>query len=374
MGMEQNEKPIRVLQIIGSLHPGGMENFVMNLCENMDSEKVVSDVLVHVRRDDDRKYVERIEKKGGHVYELPRLTQNPIANLRGITSLVRKNHYAAVIRHTPNALIAPQLWAAKKGKTAVVCHSHNETDPKKILHFLGKSWIQHMEVERFACSPRAGQWMFGKKPFRVIHNAVNLEKFTFSALKREQIRKEFQLNDTAHIYGHVANFIASKNHQYLVKIYQKILEKDNDGICICVGDGELRPQIEEEAKHLGIADRVIFTGVRHDADALMSAMDVLIFPSLFEGLPLTLIEAQASGLPVLLSDTVAREVEVTEGLINWLSIQDEPESWAEQAVARAQGSCNRECQKQNLVNAGYDIKTLAAWYEEFFMQCARKHN
>lgn len=368
--MEQTRKPVRVLHIVGSLHPGGMENFVMNLCENMDSEKVMSDILVHMRREDDQKYVECIEKNGGHVYELPRLTRKPLTNLHGITELVQENHYAVVIRHTPNALIAPQLWAAKRGGARVICHSHTETDPKKVLHFLGKIWIKHMDVERFACSPRAGQWMFGKKTFHIIHNAVNLDKFTFSERKREQIRKELHVSDDTHIYGHVANFIACKNHQYLIRIFQKILEQDENGICLCIGDGELRPQIEEEAKKLKIADKVIFMGVRHDADALMAAMDVMIFPSLFEGLPLTLIEAQAAGLPILLSDTVTKEVEVTDGLITWLTIQSEPEKWADAAIAKTKSTNSRECQRQKLITAGYDIRTLSVWYENFFSQCA----
>ncbi len=359
---------IRILHIVGSMHPGGMENFVMNLYENIDRQRFQFDVIVHMRREDD--YVDRIRQMGGRVYELPRLTKNPVANLRGIRKIVRENRYPVVIRHTPTALIAPQLLAAKRGGAAVVCHSHNETDPKKFAHAVGRAMMKRMDIGRFACSERAGRWMFGKKDFQIVHNAVDIEKYRFDPEKRAAIREEFSLGER-HLYGHVANFIRSKNHTYLMKIYAGIAGLDEDAAFVCIGDGELRSGVEEEAKALGIGDRVIFTGVRFDTDAWMSAMDVLIFPSLFEGLPLTLIEAQAAGLPCLISEAVTKDALVTEGLIAWESVEEEPLKWAKKAVQMAGRVWSRECQRESIARHGYDIRSLAKWYEEYFERMSR---
>lgn len=360
---------IRILHVVGSMHPGGMENFIMNLYGKIDRTKFQFDVIVHMRREDD--YVDRIREMGGRVYELPRLTSNPFANLRGIRRIVKENRYPLVIRHTPNALVAPQLWAAKRGGAMAVCHSHNETDPKKLLHRIGRMMMRHMKIGRFACSERAGKWMFGNRPFRIVHNAVDMERFCFSDQKRSRIRGEFSLGGR-HVYGHIANFIESKNHAYLINIYAEIAKMDRDAVFVCVGDGGLRREIEAQADALGIGERVLFTGVRYDTDAWMSAMDVLIFPSLFEGLPLTLIEAQAAGLPVLLSSNVTRDVEVTQGLISWESIENDPVEWARRAVELIQRGGDRTCQRDAIAAAGYDIRALAEWYEDYFEKSNRK--
>ncbi len=361
--------PIRILHIVGSMHPGGMENFIMNLYENIDRDRFQFDVIVHMRREDD--YVDRIRSMGGRVYELPRLTKSPAANLKGIRKIVRENGYPVVIRHTPNALVAPQLLAAKKGGAVAVCHSHNETDPKKILHLLGRAMLKRMSIERFACSERAGKWMFGKKAFRIVHNAVDIDKYCFQREKRERLRREFGLGD-GHVYGHVANFIESKNHTYLMRVYAGLAAADPGASFVCIGDGELRRRTEEEAETLGIRDRVIFTGVRFDTDAWMSAMDVLIFPSLFEGLPLTLIEAQASGLPCLISRAVTGDVEVTQGLLTWESVAAEPSEWVKKALLLAHQKTDRSCQRESIARHGYDIRSLAEWYEQYFEKMSRR--
>lgn len=365
---EKERIMIRILHIVGSMHPGGMENFVMNLYEHIDRSAFQFDVIVHMRREDD--YVDRIRQMGGRVYELPRLTSNPIANLRGIRKIVKENGYPLVIRHTPNALIAPQLLAAKRGGALTACHSHNETDPKQFLHRAGRFLMKHMKMERFACSERAGKWMFGNRRFRIVHNAVDMERFCFSGRKRDLIRAEFSL-EGRHVYGHIANFTASKNHAFLIKIYAEIAKTDSKAAFFCIGDGELRKRIEQEAKELGIADKVLFTGMRQEADAFMSAMDVLVFPSVFEGLPLTLIEAQAAGLPILLSKNVTRDVEVTKGLIKWKSIDEKPEAWAAEAFALVRDGEeglpeSRACQREAIAAAGYDIRELVKWYEAYF--------
>ena len=371
--------PVRVLHIVGSMHPGGMENFIMNLYRNIDRDRIQFDFVVHMSGDAD--YEQEIQRMGGKLYTLPRLTGHPIANLKGLYRIVKDGHYKIAIRHTPNALVAPQVYAAARAGAFSICHSHNTTDPKKLLHHIGKLLMKHGKIGRFACSKDAGTWMFGKRECTVVHNAIDIDKFSFDPKKRARIRKEFSLEDK-HVYGHVGNFIQSKNHPFLLSVYREIARLDERAAFFLIGDGDLREQMIKEAERLGIREQVIFTGIRHDVDAFLSAMDVLIFPSVFEGLPLTLIEAQAAGLPCLLSTAVDKSVEVTKGLVSWKSIDETPQAWAKKAVSLVGNNGDaipkadiveaRLCQREAVSEAGYDIRALAKWYEDYFETISRQ--
>lgn len=361
---------IRILHMVGAMYPGGMENFIMNLYEKIDREKFQFDFIVHLQKEND--YCEQIKKLGGRVYEVPRLTKNPIGSLVKLYKIIRKNKYKIVIRHTANALVAPQLLVAKLAGAKTICHSHNETDPQVTIHKMGKVMMKLAADRRLACSKKAGEWMFGSREFQVIHNAINVNKFEYSVEKANRIRKEFDLFGK-HVYGHIANFIESKNHMFLLEVYKEISQKDDNAVFFCLGEGDLRPQIEEKIRQLKLEGKVILTGIRHDAQDFMSAMDVLIFPSFFEGLPLTLIEAQIAALPAVISDTITQDVIITNGLVHMESIQKKPKDWAKKAIEILENSKNRKrlCQKKAIQDAGYDMDMLVTWYEEYFMQLAK---
>ncbi len=363
-------EPVRILHIVGAMVPGGMENFIMNLYRQMDRSRFQFDFIVHQRSDND--LCREIEAMGGRVYQLPRLTKKPVQNLRDIARIVRENHYPVVIRHTANALVAPQLLAAKCAGAVTVCHSHNETDPQRVLHVLGRILLRRAADVRLACSEKAGRWMFGNQSFEVVHNAIDLENFAYREEKAQRIRDEFGL-EGRHVYGNIANFIASKNHLYLLDIYAEIRKLDPEARFFCLGEGDLRPEIEEKIHALQLDEHVVLTGIRKDAADFMSCMDVLIFPSRFEGLPLTLIEAQAAGLPSLIADTITKDVIITEGVVRSESIEEPAAKWAKEAVELAiagEGTAleraqRRRCQTERMAAAGYDIRQLAQWYEQF---------
>ena len=360
---------IRILHMVGAMYPGGMENFIMNLYEKIDREKFQFDFIVHLQKEND--YTEQIGKLGGRVYEIPRLTKNPVGSLSMLYKIVKENNYKIVIRHTANALVAPQLLVAKLAGAKTICHSHNETDPQATIHKIGKIMMKSAADKRFACSSKAGEWMYDTQDFQVIHNAINVDKFEYSQEKANRIRKEFKV-DGKHIYGHIANFIESKNHMYLLEVFKEISKRDENAVFFCLGEGDLRPRIEAKIKELQLEDKVILTGIRHDAQDFMSAMDVLIFPSFFEGLPLTLIEAQIAALPSVISDTITKDVIVTEGLVSMESIQKEPEVWAKKAIEVFDSTKNNQrlCQRKAIQEAGYDMDMLVKWYEEYFEKLA----
>ncbi len=359
---------IRVLHIVGAMYPGGMENFIMNLYENIDRSRIQFDFAVHMIKEND--YTEKIREMGGIVYELPRLMRNPLKNIRNLYRIVKDNNYRVVIRHTSNALVVPQLWAAKKAGAVAVCHSHNETDPQLAIHKLCRLFMGRCADVRLACSPNAGRWMFGNRDYQVVCNAIDVRKFAYDAEAGEKIRGEFNLEGKK-VYGHIANFIASKNHKFLLRIYAEIAKLDGNAAFFCIGEGDLRHEIERQIDELGIRDKVILTGVRRDIPDFMSCFDMLVFPSVFEGLPLTLIEAQASGLPCLISDTITEEVIVTKNLVETKSIEKSPREWAEKAVEMAKNN-DRVCQFESIAQKGYDIKRLSKWYEGFLEQAAER--
>ena len=363
------DKPVKILQIVGSMHPGGIENFVMNLYEHIDRESFPFDFIVHKQQEGD--YTERIEELGGHIYLLPRLTRHPIRNLRGIYRLVKQNHYDIVIRHTPNALVAPQLLAARLAGAHTICHAHSETDNQKVLHMLGKVLMKLAAQRRIACSVNAGKWMFGKSSYEIVHNAVDISAFQYSTEKEEMIREEFNLGQR-HIYGHVGNFVWSKNHLLMLNIFKEIKKSDRDAVLFFVGQGTMQKEIEEEISKLGLRDSVILTGVRKDVSVLMSAFNMLLFPSVYEGLPLTLIEAQAAGLPCLISDSITPDVIVTNGLVKRYSLRQSAEAWAAQAVCMVNRNIgnSRQCQRKQIADAGYDLAVLTKWYEKYFTDIA----
>lgn len=363
-------EPIRILHIVGAMYPGGMENFIMNLYREIDREQFQFDFVVHLRKEND--YKEAIEALGGRVYEIPRLTGHPVKSLISLYRLIRTNHYPIVIRHTANALVAVQLLAARLAGARTVCHSHNETDPGIRIHRLTKPLLRWTANRRLACSRGAGEWMYGGMDYRIIHNAIPIEKFSYSQEKAERINREFGLEGKT-VYGHIANFIASKNHSFLLEVFARIRTKDPKAVLICLGDGQLRPEIEEKIRQLGLTNEVILAGSRPDACDFMSRFDLLLFPSLFEGLPLTLIEAQAAGLPQLISSNITEDVILTEGLVYSKSLEEDAESWALEATDLVQrfregrGS-HRECQREAIRQAGYDSRQLAEWYQGYLRE------
>lgn len=363
-------EPIRVLHITGAMYPGGYENFIMNLYENMDRSKIQFDMVVHARKEND--YVPRIEAMGGRVYELPRLTKHPVASLLQLYKLVKRNQYAAVIRHTPNALVTPQLLVSRMAGAFTICHSHSETDGQKLAHRLGCLLMPMAAKGRFSCSEKAASWMYGKNDYTLIHNAIDLDKFAYDSCKVELVKEEFPI-DGKHVFGYIANLIPSKNHVFLMDIFSEITRQDPDAVLFCLGEGVARPDIEAAIRKHHLKDKVFLTGIRYDPQNFLSAFDVLIFPSIYEGLPLSLIEAQASGVQILMSDTITDDVIVTNGLVHKKSLDDSAADWATDALRLLEHpDADRSCQKEAITAAGYNIKELVSWFTNYIESIAPK--
>ncbi|QDY44832.1 glycosyltransferase family 1 protein [Planococcus glaciei] len=307
-------KPIRILQVLASLDIGGAEMMIMNIYRNIDKSKIQFDFVVN---DQIQQYAfeSEIESMGGRIYRIPRYKiTNYLAYKKVWEDLLLEHPEWQVIHghHTSPAFI--YLPIAKRLKRNTIAHSHTAGSGesfKSKLKILTRYPIRHMADYLFSCSALAGEWMFGKKKkIYVLNNAIDTNKFLFSTSSREEKRLELQL-ENKFVIGHVGRMYPEKNHFFLIDIFDSIYKQNNNTVLLLIGDGKLRSQLEKKVMELNLSENVIFTGIRNDIPELMQAMDLFLFPSLYEGLPVTLIEAQASGLPCVVSNTVTEETKIT---------------------------------------------------------------
>ena len=229
--------------------------------------------------------------------------------------------------------------------------------------------IPEYATQMFSCGKQAGDWMFSESNYKVIRNAIDTEKYQYLPSIEKEIRDELGLAEKI-VIGHVGNFTPAKNHTFLLDVFQEILKREPEAILLLVGGGDGMDLVKEKAKNMGIQDSIIFTGIRTDVNRLLQVMDLFVFPSLYEGLPVTMIEAQAAGLPCVISDQVSGECIVTKGLVTRKSLDEAPVEWADYILQRVRQQ--KENHIEEIIAAGYDITTAAKWLEEYYLQCERK--
>ncbi|GAA4278938.1 glycosyltransferase family 1 protein [Aquimarina mytili] len=371
---------IRILQVFTIMGRGGAESMIMNYYRNLDREKVQFDFLVH--RQEKGAFDEEIESLGGVIYRLstinPFFPANYYKELRAFFK--EHNEYTVVHSHL-NTFTSFVLKIAEEYKIPYrIAHAHTATEQiklkdllhpksakealKKSVKFRLKKRIHNHTTHYFSCGEKAGNWLFGaEQPFKIMNNAIDAEKFAYNTEISEKYKKENSLEDQL-VIGHIGNFTDPKNHTYLLKVFQKTLQKKEDCSLVLIGDGPLRKTIENEAKQLAIDHKVHFLGLRSDIPGLCQMLDIFVFPSLYEGLPVTLIEAQAAGLKIFASDTITNEVHITDD-ISFLSIEDAPSVWADKILEAHK--YKRANNFDKIKEHGYDIKSGVKAFEDFYI-------
>ncbi len=351
---------VRMLHIVGSMSPSGIGNFIMNVYRNIDRRKVQFDFIVHEHRE--VSFDEEIKSMGGRLFYVTRKAVSPAKNFIEILQVVKKGRYTIVFRHTDIATVALDLLAAKLGGAKVrIAHSHSTSTPNVRMHKLFRPMLNALCTRRFACSKQAGKWLYGDKPYEVIMNAIRLDDFAYDERVRMQVRRKEGLEGSL-VVGHIGNLLPVKNHLFMLDIMAQLVKLHPDCKMLFVGDGVMRRQIEEKSKSLGLQERVILMGVRTDTAALLQAMDVFLFPSKYEGLPIAMVEAQCSGLPNLVSDVITEDVSVTP-LVDRMSLGDCAEEWARRILDLAREK--RMAPDYGLFTAkGFDIRQMVKCYED----------
>ncbi len=365
------KEPIRILHVLGRLDRGGAETMVINLYRNINRNKVQFDFIVHT--EDKCDYDEEIKSLGGKIYNIPRYRGNNHIQYKNAWSRFFEEHkeYKIIHGHV-RSTASIYLRIAKKYERITIAHSHNTSSGKglsAVVKNILQCPIRYIADYLFACSGIAGEWLYGAKAckkdnFYILNNAIDTQKFIYNESKRTKKRKEFQIEDKF-VIGHVGRFHTQKNHYFLIDIFKEIHDRDDNAVLMLVGDGELQHPIEKKVKNLGLDNNVIFAGVRSDIPELLQAMDIFVFPSLYEGLPVTVIEAQAAGLQCIISDTITNEVCITPNVCP-ISINKTNKLWADTIISK--GKVQRTNTKDYIEKNGYDIfntvEKLTIFYNE----------
>lgn len=363
--------PIRVLHCVAGLGHGGYESLIMNLYRNIHREKVQFDFVSSFPG----VYEKEIEALGGVIHRIPFITQKgPFVYTAALDRVLRASpRYPIVHSHMDKFSGLVMQRAAKAGIPVRIAHSHNTKNEGGLAFQLVKDHYGRMVLpwatDLFACSRAAADWMFGAKAAdaHILFNGVQPEAFAPDAAARAAVRAELGLAGDVFAVGHVGRFTEQKNHAFLLKIFAALHARRPDSALLLAGDGPLRPKIAEQARRLGLSEAVRFLGLREDVPALLSAMDCFVFPSLHEGLPVTLVEAQAAGLPVVASSAITDEVCITP-LVRRMGLDEPAGEWTAAALELAGGGfAARRCPAGAIRAAGYDIADTARWLEEFYL-------
>lgn len=360
---------IRILHFVSSLSKSsGVMSVIMNYYRHIDRKKVQFDFVFF--KDVENTFEEEINNYGGKVY----LISKPSLNkefFRELAEVFNENSYTALHIHEVylTFLLAP--IAKKNGIVNIITHSHTTMYSDKLIssirnRFLCLGLKKHAN-HYFACSKAAGEFLYGKKCVDagnviIINNAVDCKKFRYNDLVRQRLRKELALEDNL-VIGHVGRFNEQKNHMFLLEIFSELKKKENKAKLMLVGEGPLFTQVKDRIEQLGISEDVILLGKRNDVPDLLQAMDIFLLPSLFEGLPVVGVEAQVSGLPIVMSSNITKEI----GLLNYkfISLNESAESWASEILAMPK-VVDRDNSANVLIENGFDISIEAKKLEELY--------
>ena len=353
----------RILQVVTYMGRGGIESMLMNYDRCIDRTQIQFDFLVH--RDFRADFDDEIEALGGRIYRLPPL--NPFsAGYRKALRVFFQSHTYRVVHCHLNYLSGVVLAEAKKaGVPHTIAHAHNtaaQRNMKYLVKRLCARSIPKYADTLLACGQQAGCAIFGDHTFSVMPNAINAEKYLYNEQFRNQKRRELGLGEEIALI-HVGRFDYQKNHTFLVDAFAQLLREVPSAVLLLAGDGALRTIIEEKAEQLLPAGSVRFLGVRKDIPELLQAADVFVFPSHFEGLPVTMIEAQAAGLPCVMSNRITSECIMTD-LVKTLPIED-PKMWADAILSMK--NMPRTDRLAEIQASGYDITAAAEKLTRFYL-------
>lgn len=361
--------PIRILHVVVNMNRGGAESLIMNLYRKMDRTKIQFDFLTCKKGLFDKEIV----KMGGRIFQIPYITEaGHKGYLRALDIFFAAHSNYKVIHSHMDKMSGLVLQRAQKfGIPFRVAHSHNTRSEGGIAARLYKWYfgthIISSATHLLACSKAAAEWLFSQKSKEaaILPNGIETEKYVYSAPIQLEMREELGIAEDVLVIGHVGRFAHQKNHTYLIDMFASIQRIVPNAVLILAGDGPLRNQIEQKAHDLKLMEQTRFLGIRSDIERLLQAIDVFVFPSLHEGLPVTLIEAQCAGVPCLVSDRVSSEVDMGAGLIHFLKLKQPPLVWANKIITLKK---EKQDAKSHIEENGYDIRSSANWLKSFYME------
>lgn len=358
---------IRILHVVNSMNIGGAETMIMNLYRKIDRTKVQFDFMVH--SNEKAAYDDEILALGGRIFRIPRCRGiNIVDYVRQWSKFFSMHNEISIVHGHMGSSAAIYLYIANRRGRHTIAHSHS-TNAGNTLFYIISYPTRYIAQLLFACSKKAGESRYGQKKWKekngiILKNGIDADKFTFRAEIRQKYRDEYNINGKF-VIGHVGRFNTPKNHEYIIDIFYELQKIKPKSVLMLIGIGNLQEKIRNKVRSLNIEDKVIFMGLRKDVPDCMMAMDVFLFPSRYEGLPVTVIEAQAVGLQCYISDTITKEVIISDR-VTCGNIHDNPHIWAKK-LAHMQSE-NRETANESIFKNGYDVKKNAEWLSDFYIR------
>ncbi|MEN6418882.1 MAG: glycosyltransferase family 1 protein [Clostridiaceae bacterium] len=348
---------------------GGVEAVVMNYYRALDKSNLQFDFFV----DKTSSFPQRaeIERLGGRVFLVPPYS-HVLSYLGALIHLFRKNQYRVVHAHTNTMNAFPLFAAWFAGVPVRVCHNHSTANwgegLKTLAKYLLRPFARLFATDYFACGEKAGRWMYGSRRFdsskvRVMPNAIDTKRFAFDPAARPARRRELGIGEDTLVLGHVGRFTFQKNHSFLLEMFSALHEQRPDSVLLLIGEGELEPAIRQKARELFPDGAVRFLGVRQDVNELYSAMDVFCLPSFYEGFPVVLLEAQANGLPCVISDHVSAEAAIHPNVVR-VPLAQCAAFWAD----ACRGAACRVADISCAIKQAHDIFCLAGDLAAFYQK------
>jgi len=361
-------KPKRLLCFVSSMDAGGAETFLMKIYRIIDKRKYQFDFVVNSSKEGF--YDKEIYKLGGKIFYVPPKSANVFEFAYNVYKIVKSNKYNYCLRMSAHSFGALDLLIAKfAGTKQLVLRSTNSGNSNGgVSSLLDKAffWLPiFVPTVKIAPSTEAADFVFGKnyaksRKVTILKNAILIESYKFDVKKRNSIRKELGLENKL-VVGHIGRFNVQKNHKFLVEIFKEVADSNDNAILLLVGKGEIEKDIKIQIKNLNLCKKVVFTGIRKDVPSLLMAMDVMVFPSFFEGMPNVIIEAQATGLPCLLSNKITKEVAITDA-VTFLSLETKCYEWSNMVLNKK--NIHREVYAERVKCAGYDIRDICKEFEK----------
>ncbi len=347
----------------------GIMTAIFNYVENMDLSDCHIDFIA-INNLESSIY-NRINKINANLYVLPYRNKNPFKYVIELSKIIRKNKYNIVHVHGSSCIMAIELLASKLAGVPCCPHSHSTNCQHKRIHQILKPLFYFLYKNGFACGEEAGHWLYGKRKFDVINNGINVDKFRFNQEYRDEYRKKYNISNKDTAIIQIAHFSKVKNHVFLIDVFKKVIEKNKNYKLLLLGDGELRKDIEQQVYREGLEDKVIFIGITQEVAQILSACDLMVLPSLYEGFPFSIVEAQVSGIQCLVSNQITRKCQFSN-YFEYIELNEK--LWVNKIIESSVTYNRKEISLQNIKNievAGYDIKVNTEKLKKLYKKYAK---
>jgi len=361
---------IKVLQVTGALNMGGAETMLMNVYREINRDKIQFDFIVSGK--EIGFYESEAINLGASIYHIRKRSESFIGNLKDFYKIIKSNNYKVVHFHTQNAFFTTtQIIVARfAGGKRIIVHSHNTSDWRKgiarKMHFLCRPLLSALTDKKLSCGKAAAEWLYGSsRETKIIPLPVVCKKYLYSDEKYDILRKKYGYTDSI-IYTHIGRFLDVKNHDFLIDVFYKIHSVEPKSVLFLIGNGPLRNDIEKKIKELELSDSVVLWGNISDVNEKLIMSDAFLFPSKYEGFPTVVLEAQAAGVSCFISDTITKDIAITE-LVHYLPLDEGVDLWVETILSRKSRNERERKMANRMIAEKYDVMQVAECFEKIYL-------